>query len=188
MDGAPPRTMTAEGPTGRYLVPLVYPDSEGVWVYRAQGWRGGGREIETIPRIRRSLGILPFPAGRAIPAKRQDLAHAFAPLTVIPWLPCKWKLEVGKTAEIRHFLPRGVRARRPPVNSGARLSPARVQRRRSGHTHDRHAPEHGGRPDCRSNGVYRRASAIQRDLATTGRRTLQSSCAGSSRGSVAAPR
>jgi hypothetical protein len=36
---------------------LVYPVSAGVWVYRAQGWCGGGREIKTIPRFRKSLGI-----------------------------------------------------------------------------------------------------------------------------------
>jgi len=36
---------------------LVYPDSGGIWVYRAQGWCGGGREIKTIPRFRRSLSI-----------------------------------------------------------------------------------------------------------------------------------
>ena len=36
---------------------LVYPASGGVWVYRAQGWCGGGRETKTIPRFRRGLGI-----------------------------------------------------------------------------------------------------------------------------------
>ena len=36
---------------------LVYPDSEGFWVYRAQGWCGGGREIKTTPRFLGNMGI-----------------------------------------------------------------------------------------------------------------------------------
>src|ERR1700681_2257723 len=40
------------------LSALVYPDSEGFWVYRAQGWCGGGREIKRIPRFQRNMGIL----------------------------------------------------------------------------------------------------------------------------------
>src|ERR1700681_295312 len=40
------------------LSALVYPDSEGFWGYRAQGWCGGGREIKTIPRFQRNMGIL----------------------------------------------------------------------------------------------------------------------------------